>query len=430
MTLNTRHLPISLLYVAIMSWIYLTEIVVYWAYMGFRGAFTPAGFALCMGIAVVTSALIPSTRDTRVAILTCMHYLCFLPTTIFLAYSSASIEHYAAFAILWGSLTFLSALPMRALVIASLKTKYILTIVFAAIILVLTIQVAFGGLNYFNLNIERVYEFRTEAASNLPPIFGYVYSNVASVLVPLALVLSFKFRAYWLVALALGCSIMLFGMTAHKSVLFTPPAVALLYVFFVRMKSPQMIGYFFMAAPALCGLELLYLHFIDEYFGPGYINSLIARRLLFVPTMLDGLYIDFFSINPQYYWSTSRIGGWAAENPYGIAAPFLIGSEYFSDTEMSANTGVIGSGYSNAGLIGVAIYSALCGLLLALLNAYGRRIGHALVTAVSLSTIFNVVTTTDLVTAILTHGLLLLLLMLAVFPMLAASRPVPIGARA
>ncbi len=111
------------------------------------------------------------------------------------------------------------------------------------------------------------------------------------------------------------------------------------------------------------------------------------------------------------------------DNPHGVTAPFLIGEEYFGDTDTSANAGMIGSGYANAGLIGVAVYAALIGLLISVLNAYGRRIGHAFVTAASLSTIFNVVTSTDLVTAILTHGLLLLLLLLALFP--PAVTPAP-----
>ncbi|MDQ7780787.1 MAG: hypothetical protein RDV41_13915, partial [Planctomycetota bacterium] len=151
---------------------------------------------------------------------------------------------------------------------------------------------------------------------------------------------------------------------------------------------------------------------------------------LFVPAMLDTLYIDYFSLHEKYYWSSSRLGSWAGENPHGVAAPFLIGSEYFSDNDMSANAGVIGGGYANAGLLGVAIYSIISGLLVAMLNAFGRRAGHALVTAVSLATVFNILTTTDLVTAFLTHGLLLLVLVLALFPDPVGRRPMAAGAAA
>ncbi len=416
MLVNRRHLGISLLYVTALSWIYLSEIVPHWSYMGFRGSFSFAGVAMCVAMTTIASVMLPASRDTRMAVLTCMHYLFILPTAVYLSYSNPQMDRYLSFAILWICFTVFSALPMKPLSIAPLSTKYILFIVFGATLGAVFIQAAFGGLQYFNLDIERVYEFRREAASSLPVIFGYLYSNVASVLVPLALVLSFKFRAYWLVLLALVCTVILFGMTHHKSVLFGPPAVALLYVFFTRMKKPEMIGLFFMAIPVICIAELLYLRVFAHTDLPGYINSLLARRMLFVPAMLDTLYIDYFSLHEKYYWSGSRLGSWAGENPHGVAAPFLIGSEYFSDDDMSANAGAIGGGYANAGLIGVAIYSTVSGLLVALLNAFGRRVGHALVTAVSLATVFNILTTTDLVTAFLTHGLVLLVLILALFP--------------
>jgi hypothetical protein len=143
-----------------------------------------------------------------------------------------------------------------------------------------------------------------------------------------------------------------------------------------------------------------------------------------VPTLLDGLYIDYFGQRTYYYWSWSRIGSLFVSNPYDQAAPFVIGFEYFSDLDMSANAGVIASGYANAGLPGVALYSMLAGLLLALLNAFGRRIGHAFVAAASLMTFHTILTTADLLTAILSHGVLLLLMMLVLFPS-AAPQPAP-----
>ncbi|MDI6623122.1 MAG: hypothetical protein QME55_00195 [Brevundimonas sp.] len=430
MIVNRRHLGLSLLYVTALSWIYLTEIVPHWSYMGFKGTFSFAGLAMCIAMTTITAVFVPRSRDTRMAVLASMHYLFILPTAVYLSYSSPQLDRYFSFGILWVGFTFFSALQMKSLSITPLSIKYILFIVFGAIIGAVGIQAAFGGLQYFNLDIERVYEFRREAASSLPMIFGYLYSNVASVLVPLALVLSIRFRAYWLVALALGCTVLLFGMTHHKSVLFGPPAAALLYVFFSRMKKPEMIGIFFMAIPIVCIAELLYLRVFIDMDTAGYINSLLARRMLFVPAMLDTLYIDYFSLHEKYYWSSSRLGSWAGENPHGVAAPFLIGSEYFSDNDMSANAGVIGGGYANAGLLGVAIYSIISGLLVAMLNAFGRRAGHALVTAVSLATVFNILTTTDLVTAFLTHGLLLLVLVLALFPDPVGRRPMAAGAAA
>lgn len=416
MILNTRHVVFSLLYCWLLSWVYTTEMVRFWGYMGLVGEFSVGAFVFSSVSTVALALLVPGSRDTRELLLTCLNYLFFFPSIVFMFYSNTNMMHFLGFLIAVLAVYLFSGIRSPVYALKPLPPTQILIFVFSLIVASIIIQAAFGGLNYFNLDIERVYEFRTVAAAELPPIFGYVYSNVSSVLVPLALTLAIKFRNQYLVVLTIVCSIILFGMTHHKSVLFAPFAVALLYVFFQRVKSPHVIGLTFVAIPALCLIEIFIMRHVIDSPDPAYISSLIIRRVLLIPSVLDGLYTDLFSIVPKYYWSTSRLGDWLMENPHGIAAPFLIGEEYFGDIETSANAGMIGSGFSNAGLIGVAIYASLIGLLISVLNAYGRRIGHAFIAAVSLATLFNVVTTTDLVTAILTHGLLLLLLLLALFP--------------
>jgi hypothetical protein len=423
MTFNTRHVLISLIYVAALSWIYLTEMVGFWGYMGLVGEFSVGALALSSLSAIALALLLPATRDTREYLLTCLHYMFFLPSTVFMFYSNTNSMHLASFATAVGGVYILSAVKSPVFALQPLPPRQILTIVFSLIGLSMIIQAAFGGLTYFNLDIERVYEFRRVSAAELPPIFGYLYSNVSSVLVPVALTLSIKFRNNFLALFTILCAVILFGMTHHKSVLFGPFVVALLYLFFQRNNSSRVLNWAFASILVLCLFEIFIMRQILGSSDPAYINSLIVRRVLIIPSVLDSFYTELFSIVPQYYWSTSKLGDWLVDNPHGVTAPFLIGEEYFGDTDTSANAGMIGSGYANAGLIGVAVYSALIGLLISVLNAYGRRIGHAFVTAASLSTIFNVVTSTDLVTAILTHGLLLLLLLLALFP--PADAPVP-----
>lgn len=421
MFVSTRHVAFSLIFCWLLTWIYTTEMVQFWGYMGLTGEFSPTAFALSTLSTIILALFVPATRDTREYLITCLNYIFFLPSIVFIFYSNTNTMHLAGFLIAVVGVYFVSAIRSPVYALKPLPPVQILALVFTLILLSIIVQAAFGGLNHFNLNIERVYEFRRVAASELPPIFGYVYSNVSSVLVPIALALSIKFRNNYLIVLTIVCAVVLFGMTHHKSVLFAPFVVALLYVFFQRMNSPRILGWVFIAIPIACLLEIFIMRQIIHSPDPAYLNSLIIRRVLLIPSVLDGLYTDLFSRIPKYYWSTSRIGEWLVENPHGVTAPFLVGEEFFGDTDTSANAGMIGSGYSNAGLIGVAIYAALIGLLISVLNAYGRRIGHAFVTAASLSTLFNVVTSTDLVTALLTHGLLLLLLLLALFPHATAA---------
>jgi hypothetical protein len=204
-------------------------------------------------------------------------------------------------------------------------------------------------------------------------------------------------------------------MDHHKTTLFVPFILVMLYIFFVYSKQTSAIGIIFILITLFCISEFVYMRYIIDSDGIAYVNSYIIRRVIFTPAMLDSIFVNFFSSNEKYYWATSRFGSWAMESPYPVTAPYLIGEKYFSDPSMGANTGMIGSGFSNAGLYGVFLYSMVVGMLISSLNVYGKRIGHATVAAVSLVSVFYVVTTTDLTTAILSHGLLLLLVMLSLF---------------
>lgn len=416
MPIKTRQTVFAVLYCLLLSRIYLTEIVDFWRYMGFNSEYSSWGLVLSLSVSAGIAALTPDDQDLRSLILSSALYIFFIPMIIYISYSPVQIDYYFAYIVVVTSIFIFSKLRIEVAGPFKLSPESMLKFVFGAIIAALAVQAAFGGLANFNLDIERVYEFRRDAASDLPAIFGYLYSNVASVLVPLALVLALKSNRYWLAALSLVSSVILFGMSHHKSVLFGPPTVAILYFFFQRTKHSYMIGAVMLAIPIIGLIELAILRNIIHSGEAAYLNSLIVRRVIFVPSMLDGLYVDYFGVNAKYYWSTSRIGSWASENSYSVTAPFVIGHEYFYDMDTSANTGVIGSGYANAGLFGVAIYSAAMGLLIALLNGYGRRIGHPFVAAASFATVFNILTSTDLITAVLTHGLLLLVVLLALFP--------------
>jgi hypothetical protein len=415
MTANVRHLPPSMLYAAALSWLLIYEVAPYWGYMGYAGDFSPGGLVLALFASAILGLSIPVGFNARSMIVASLNYIFFIPTIVYMAFSDASAMYYFCMFTAYVGIYFLSRLNIAPLVIVPVNRRNILWLSFLLITLAIAVQAALGGLRHFNLNIERVYEFRSVAADEVPSVFGYIYSSIASVLIPITAALALMMRRYVLAMLAVALAVILFGMTHHKSVLFGPFAVVLLYIFFSKARSPYLLAAAFLMIPALAIAETLFIRGTQGADGIPYFTSLIVRRVLFTPAMLDTFFVEFFSENTPYYWSASRFGSWASENPYGVSAPFLIGIEYFSDPGTSANTGVIGSGFSNAGYLGVLFYSIAIGILIAVVNAYGKRIGHAVVAAGSFITVYYVVTTTDLLTAILTHGLLLLLVVLGLF---------------
>jgi len=416
MIVNLRHLFLSLFYGASLSWLLLYEIVPYWSYMNYGGEFSEGGLVAALGGSAFLGMSVPTRFDTRGMIVTALNYLFFVPAVVYISFSGLQIYHIISFIFVFVGVYYISSLKMSPLTIAPLRQSNIFLLIFVMIVFAIASQAAFGGLHYFSLDIEKVYEFRNISAAEVPGIFGYIFSNASNVLIPLALTLALRFKRYFFAALIVVCATILFGMTHHKSVLFTPFVVVLLYILFATSRSSRILGIAFLAIPCIAIAEILYIHYVLGAHQAGYFTSLTVRRVLFTPAMLDTLFLDFFERNPLYYWSASRFASWIHENPYGITAPYVIGIEYFASPQMAANTGAIGSGYANAGLFGVALYSVAIGLFIGMLNGYGARIGHAAVAAVSFVLVFYVVTTTDLTTALLTHGLLLLVFILALFP--------------
>lgn len=416
MALNSRHFFLSVAYATALSWLLLNEIVPSWSYMNYRGEFSGPGLAFAVCASAILGLSVPHGKNARAMIVACLNYMFFVPSAVYMSFSGVTVNYSIAFFFCFLGIYYISRIRVPIFIISHMEQKGAIFVTVSLIFLSLLAQSYFGGLRYFNLNIMRVYEFRGMSADEVPSIFGYIFSGVSNVLIPVALILSIRFKNYVTAFLVVCGAVFLFGMTHHKTVLFMPFIIVVIYICFSYYRRTYIIGFVFLLISFICISEVVYIRYIlDSSKYIAYISSYILRRILFTPAMLDSIFVDFFSSNVKYYWSSSRFGSWAIESPYPVTAPYLIGEKYFSDPAMSANTGMIGSGYANAGLYGVFLYSIVVGMLISLLNVYGKRIGHATVAAVSLVSVFYVVTTTDLTTAILSHGLLLLLVMLALF---------------
>jgi len=415
MALNTRHFFLSVVYATALSWLLLNEIVPRWSYMNYRGEFSGLGLAVALCASAILGLSVPHGKNTRAMIVACLNYMFFVPSAVYVSFHGITFNYIFSFLFSVLGVYYISRIRISVPVIASIKKEDAINLCMGFIFVALLAQAYFGGLRYFNLNITRVYEFRSLAASEIPAFFGYISSSVSSVIIPTALIISINFKRYRSSLFIVLLSVILFGMDHHKTTLFVPFILVMLYIFFVYSKQTSAIGIIFILITLFCISEFVYMRYIIDSDGIAYINSYIIRRVIFTPAMLDSIFVNFFSSNEKYYWATSRFGSWAMESPYPVTAPYLIGEKYFSDPSMGANTGMIGSGFSNAGLYGVFLYSMVVGMLISSLNVYGKRIGHATVAAVSLVSVFYVVTTTDLTTAILSHGLLLLLVMLSLF---------------
>lgn len=275
--------------------------------------------------------------------------------------------------------------------------------------------VVFIGPAGFNLNILKVYEFREAAEDALPSVFGYISPATSKIIVPIMIVLAIIYRRYCFVFSGFIFSILIFGFTAHKSPLFYPFLILGVYLF---LGGNRWGGYLYtlLILVLVVSAADFYLSevFTDSFFG--IFGSFSSRRAILVPALLNHYYIDFFSSHDPYYWSESKLTFGLVAKPYDLKMVNLIGEQYFGQSDMAANTGFIGSGYANAKFFGVVLYSVLLGLLISLLNTVSKKIGVRFVISSSFVVMFTIITSADFITALLTHGLALLLVIYMLIP--------------
>lgn len=409
------HLSATIIYVLALTSIYALEISPKWGYLGFPSLNFHVGTAVAIVASAVSALAIPAKAETRGFLLAVSHYLYFIPALVFLGATGPQWTHLSALLFGYSLMVLFSMAPLRAPTLIRISRRGFVVLIYLFLGLSLASSIFYGGLANFNINFSDVYTFRREVEDRLPAIFGYINSGAAKVVAPLAVIFAIHYRNILMIVISSSIVISMFGITQHKSVIFLTVAAAIFYWFLRRATNLRGVAYFFLGILTIALLEVASKFALGDA-SSGLFNSYIVRRGLFIPTLVDSFYLDFFVDRAKFYWSSSRFGLGIVENPYGQSAPFLIGREYFGSAETSANSGMLGSGYANAGLLGVFLYAMLTGCLLALLQAYGRIIGHAVVSAASFSVVVSTVTSADFATVLLSHGLILLICFLAIFP--------------
>lgn len=264
-----------------------------------------------------------------------------------------------------------------------------------------------GAVRYFNLDIGRVYEFRRRSAELAATgFFAYLNPWAYGVCAPFIMAWALLKRSWILFAASFAVLIFLYGVTAHKSVLFAPVVILGVWFAFRRSAGSWIIPMGFAGLIALSTLSFI-------IFGETTSGSLLARRSFYVPAYLNDVYFDFFATNPKVYWSNSVLRGFTSY-PFGLfSVPEMIGE--FLNTETYANNGFVSSGYAHAGLYGVAFYAVVLGGIFKLVNSLAaQNVEQWFCIAILVTPVMSVLQSSDFFTVMLTHGMALALLLLMI----------------
>lgn len=262
-----------------------------------------------------------------------------------------------------------------------------------------------GGLNNFNLDFSKVYDYRDQANTVLNKgLMSYLIIWAGKVFGPFLLALALWKRHYVFVPLLLLLHVIWFGISSHKGILFYPLLVIFVWLW---VRTTGAIAVIAAAMTAMVLLSLLaYLVIGDTWLG-----ALLIRRVFFVPSLLTFKYYEFFSQNELVFWSNSILSAFR-EYPYDVNTARVIGQ--YLGGNANANNSFLATGYMHAGVAGVVFYGVLVGMLFRLIDSVANR-GVPTWVAVAVITIpgESLLSSSDLPTALLTHGMGISLLLMA-----------------
>lgn len=321
-----------------------------------------------------------------------------VPFTSLLACKAQPVDFVLSKLVYW-FLTYGLLASKRNFHIPLLKNGNILLTLFA-IVMAMTVIFISGYYTHFRMNFSllNVYDLRMEIRElNIPTLLVYLWAPAGNVL-PIILAILIEKRK-WLPAIGVIFVIFLnFSINGMKSVLFKLFLCLFFYFFYRKKNILGKVHYLFVM---LVTISLLEWRVYDSYF----ISSLLVRRVLFLPALLDSFYYEYILMNGPVFYD-----GEMTKN-----ITFGMGAEYFDSENMYANNGMFTDAFVNIGYWGCIVYPIIYAIFFQLCDSAFR--GHNsqvkfFVTLLIIITLLN----SNFTISLLTHGLFLLCLTVYLLP--------------
>jgi len=266
-----------------------------------------------------------------------------------------------------------------------------------------------GAAGNVTFDPDKMYDFR-ESNSTLLDVGAWSYIGLwaEKIFNPLLFAIALYHRNKVMILLSLAIQVYFFAITQHRIHLFAPVLVFMMYLLYSRrIELASIYLYSAIATVALLGIVLLFN--FDEA------ASVLLRRSLYVAPSVTIDWISYFDGANKIFWTDRYLFGRPPTEWTGVDIPYFIGHEKFPDKPFAMSVGMVGAGYSQAGLWGVALYAAILGTIINFLNRLIRRgIPVYIAAAILIGPIRTAWADSDLLTTLLSHGIVVGILVLAV----------------
>ena len=403
------YLLFSIMWKVILDLSYILYVGKYFEYSGFLNNFDHSTYilswVLCFVGLLFSSKVINKPSDffvcfyLQVAIFPLLTFISF--NSIY-SYSTVIVVFFSyIFMYFYCNLNFFKVVKVAYIKDGQKILKYISFILIAYLIFWYVIS---GAVNNFNLDLSKVYDFREINAelTNLG-FLAYLNSWVYQIFTVALMCYALLKKNYLFFGMLCLIQTFFFGVNAHKSILFAPLMIYVIYFYFSSTRALSIL-------PLLLCLMVGIMLILSFYDPISILPSMFIRRTFFVPAFLTFNYFEFFSNHSFNYWSNSILKNFIpAIYPEGVSKE--VGNYLGSGT--NANNGFISSGYAQLGYLGVLIYVSIFSYILKFCDYLSVQIGSNWFSiCLLIIPIRNVFLSSDLLTTLLTHGLLISILVL------------------
>lgn len=381
-----------------------------WGYQGFNNSPSMSKFLISWVVIFLFSILSPRRKDV-VLFFSCAMYV-FVLIPLLVIYSASDFDNWLVVRSVVGVTVVLAAATLfniKTIRLPEVRDRHIIFFLLMLCALNLIGIIWISGFKYLNFDVLKVYDFREDARRALPGFFGYLYAFSVKAALPIAFVLAARNGARLHIALVVFFSIMFFALTANRAPLFQILLIGGVYWMLGRKNSES---YF------LAGMIFLVLMGVLSFgLSPGSpptLGTFVVYRMLLIPALISWQYFDYFGVHGRFFqWADSKITLGLVDSPDSLPMINVIGDEYWGSASITANVGWLGSGYGNGGMLGILLYSVLLGVVIAYVHAYGKKVGNRVSISLMFMPIFHALTGADFVTLLISQGLGMAMLVLA-----------------
>jgi hypothetical protein len=399
-------------------WVYAALVTDDFSYLGYFYETGPWPFTvLTIFMAACVSLLMPRSID-RVSqvVLWVLFAVCVVPSMTMVDFTGY-VDHRLALAVtavtgLSFSIVVIGVRRRKAIVVTHrFPPRVVWSVIIGYSLVTYGLMTATMGLSLHLVSLTDVYDVRDEYKTQLAGagILAYLISPQANIVNPFLIARGLIKRQWPVVAAGIVGQLLIYSASGLKSVLFSTPTV-LIIALLIRNRS-RLSPIAFAVGPVIL---MVAAALADKASASSTWTSLFSRRFLFTPGLLSSVYTRYFTDNPQAHLGQSILKWWVA-SPYEQAPPNLVGQFLRPDSKLIANANIFADGFANFGWWGVI--GAGVGLLV-YLRLLDRCSAGLPLSATAMTLIIPSITLSNaaLLTAMLSHGLAVALVLLWIAP--------------